>query len=340
MKIFLTPMLSKIKSPTKNPYIDDLINSLEENGHVITNKNQFSKIGLFNIIFYLKKSDAIYFNWIEDLISTRFGFLQSIYVYFCCFIFKLMGKKIIWTLHNKISHSKEYLFFKLINTYFLLNYSDIVITHSKDGVDFSKHFLKDENKNITFIHHPIYNNLSKNAEKTKEFKYDILIWGAITPYKGVDKFLNYLERNNLLNKYKICILGKIKNNHLKKEILRYKSRNVEVINEFVDDKKLEGYILVSKIVLFTYTPTNTFASGSLMMSLSYGSNIIGPNVGSFKDLSEEKLIKIFNSYNDLINKIDLSLNAQKNDLDLVNKFIKINSWNSFGKELSRLLKKE
>ena len=338
MNIFLTPMLDESKSPTKNPYINDLIKSLEDNGHIVINKNKFSKIGLFNIIFYLKKSDAIYFNWIEDLISTRFGFLQTLYVYFCCFIFKLMGKKIIWTLHNKISHSKKDLFFKIINTYFLLNYSDIVITHSKDGVNFSKHFLKNENKNVGFLHHPIYNNLDKN-DSTQEKNYDILIWGAITPYKGVDKFLNHLEENGLLKKYKICILGKIKDENLKNDILKFNSNNIQIINEFVDDKKLEEYILISKVILFTYTPTNTFASGSLMMSLSYGSTIVGPNVGSFKDLSSEGLIKTFKTFDDLIEIIDSLKNENKVNADLLNEFIEINTWDSFGKKLSNLLKK-
>lgn len=338
MRIFLTPMLDDSKSPTRNPYINDLIKSLEDNGHVIINKNKFSRIGLFDILFYLNKSDAIYFNWIEDLISTRFGLLQTLSVYFYCVIFKLMGKKIIWTLHNKISHSKKDLFFKIINTYFLLNYSDIVITHSKDGVDFSKHFLKNKNKNVEFIHHPIYNNLDKN-DSTQEKNYDILIWGAIAPYKGVDKFLNYLEENNLLNKYKICILGKIKDEKLKNDILKFNSNNIEIINEFVDDKKLEEYILISKIILFTYTPTNTFASGSLMMSLSYGSNIIGPDVGSFKDLSSEKLIKTFTTFDDLIAKIELVQSEQNTNLDLLNRFIDMNSWDNFGIKLSNLLRK-
>lgn len=340
MKIFLTPMIDESKSPTKNPYISDLIYTLEKNGHEIINKNKFSKIGLFNILFYLRRADAIYFNWIEDLISTRFGFLQTIYVYFSCLLFKLMGKKIIWTLHNRISHSKEDLFIKLINTYFLLNYSNLVITHSSNGQEFAKQFLKDESKNIKFIHHPLFNNISKFQNKVFDKKYDLLIWGAITPYKGVDKFLEYLKEENLLDRYKICIVGKIKDKELSEKVMKFNSEKITIINEFINDQELENYLNLSKVILFTYTPTNTFASGSLMLSLSYGCNIIGPNVGSFKDLADEKLINTFENYDDLINRIFITLNNEFESKDKFIEFIHKNSWEEFGKKFSTYLLKE
>jgi len=340
MRIYLTPILKESKSPTQNPYIKDLINALENNGHTIVNKNRPSNIGLFDILFYLNKVDAIYFNWIEDLVATRLGILQTIYVYLSCFIFKLFNKKIIWTLHNKISHSKDYLFLKMINTYMLLNYSDLVITHSSDGLEFSKQFLKDESNNIHFIHHPIHNNLGRYQDIQVEKKYDILIWGAISPYKNVDVFLEYLEKKDLLNKYNICILGKISNKILEDKIMKYKSEKIKIINKFVDDNLLEKYINISKIILFTYSPGNTFASGSLMYSLSYGSNIIGPNVGSFKDLEDENLIHTFNNFHHLIKVINIAFSEKISENKKLLEFIENNNWDYFGKKISKYIKEK
>lgn len=336
MKIFLTPMLDKSKSPTKNPYIDDLISALESNGHEIVNKDKFSKIGLFDAFGFIHKIDAVYFNWIEDLVSTRFGLLQTIYIYFFALVCKILNIKIIWMLHNQVSHSKDNLFVKIINTYMLINYADIVLTHAKDGITFAEIFKKNQLKQIHFRHHPVKKMFDdKIAELDKV--YDILIWGSITPYKGILELLKFLESNNILDKYKIKIVGKINSQALKNEILSYASDSIDINDEFLSDEELKQLHRQSKIVLFTYMSQGTFASGSLMWSIGQGSQVVGPNIGAFKDLNQEGVINVYDDFFGLVNILDQYLNVSEKDSVKLEEFIEKHSWNQFGKYLAEKL---
>lgn len=324
MNIFFYPIEDPAKSKTLNPYTNDLMDEMERQGFNIINRSKPSKIGILSIVQYFSKADVVYLNWVENVIDKRLGVIQNLFFYILIMVLKLTNKKIVWLMHNKISHSKDYLKWKLFNTYLLINHSDLILTHSNDGITFSKSFAKTD-KNIHFKHHPIENNvIIKNENK----KIDILIWGAIAPYKGIDNFLNHLKQHDLLEKYKIKIVGRISNKELQEKLESYSSEFIDIENSFVDDDYLDQLLLDSKVVLFTYSGYSTLSSGALMLSLSRGCNIIGPNIGAFKDLDEENIIHTFTNFDNLIEKLDSSLD-NKIDEEKINKFKEENSWNKF-----------
>ncbi|HIP11475.1 MAG TPA: glycosyltransferase family 1 protein [Arcobacter sp.] len=336
MNIYMYPISDPKKSNTNNPYINNLIGALEEENCIVVNKNRIQRYGILDILFNIRQVDVYYFNWIENLPDRRFGKIQCFLFYIIFLILKIFNKKIVWMMHNKISHSKKGLFCKIITTYFLVNYSDFVFTHAQDGVHFGNTFLK-SNKQIHFFHHPIDNRLNLLQDKSFK-KYDILIWGSIIPYKGIDSFLKYLENNALLTKFNICIIGKVSNQELAKELDKYNSNNISIINDYASQEYLEELFSQSKIVLFTYAGYSTLSSGALMDTLSYGNRVIGPDIGVFRDLNKEGLVETYQGFDELSSLLDEFLTKNNFSSKYITKFIEHNLWQNLGKNICNTIK--
>jgi beta-1,4-mannosyltransferase len=332
MNIYMFPYNNIERSKNKNPYINDLLDSLKANNVNIINGRKNNKYGIFDLLIKMTKTDIYYLNFIENTPDRKFGFIQTISLIIILLILKISGKKILWVIHNKISHSKNKLLSKIILFYILTNIADKLITHSKEGILFTKSFLK-KGKDIKFIHHPIKNNLFINNTYSK--KNDILIWGAITPYKGIHSFIDYVIKNKLNDYYNILIIGKISDKELKDKLESIHERNIIIKNQFIENEDLEKLFSETKFVLFTYSGFSTLSSGALMDTLSYGAKVIGPNVGAFKDLKEESLIETYNSFDELFKKIkDPELLTNFN----IDKFINDNTWDNFAKKVIQIIK--
>jgi len=337
MNIYMYPISDPKKSVSKNPYMDKLIESIESNNCRVVNKEQISRFGVFDLLLYMGKVDTYYLNWIENLPDRRFGGIQAVLFLLIFLVLKLFGKKIVWMMHNKLSHSKKGLFLKIITNYFLINYSNIVLTHSLDGVRFANILLRNE-KMIEFIHHPLENS-TKKINDDLERNIDILIWGSISPYKGIDTFLEYLQKSEVSSKYSIHIVGKITNNELEQKLNQYVSDKIVIENDFISTQKLEELFTRSRMVLFTYTGYSTLSSGALMDTLVYNSYVIGPNVGAFRDLHEEGLIDTFIDFNNLIEKLEDGLFNKNLDSQKLTNFIEENTWGNFGSWLCKIMNK-
>ena len=74
--------------------------------------------------------------------------------------------------------------------------------------------------------------------------------------------------------------------------------------------------------MFYLQGKSVLSSTALMYSLGHGANIIGPNVGAFRDLKEFNLINTYESCDDLQK---VQINENRVDLNKLNKFIEDNS---------------
>ena len=120
-------------------------------------------------------------------------FLISLFYYF-----KFKGIKTVLTVHNRISHEGTNLKVKSKLIKFLLRNCDYLIVHAKEGIGFAREFSGRDDLKIIFRHHPVTNEfLPASPDKV----IDILIWGRISPYKGIDKFLELLYDKRMENRF-------------------------------------------------------------------------------------------------------------------------------------------
>ena len=317
-----------------NPYIDDLMDSAGKYFYII-NKDYPSHIGILDILKYLRKADIIYFNWIEKLAEKKGGFAQTMVLMAILNLLKLFRLEIVWTMHNKLTHSGKHEFWSKMIFKSMLKKSAVIITHSSEGIRFGESLVKGSHKKINYIPHPAKD---RRIDQSDSYRYDILIWGSIAPYKGIHHFLKYLHENNLERRYRIMIVGKVSDREYFDEITALATSNITIEDEFISNEKLVSLINDSGIVLFTYSKDSILSSGVLMDSLGYGANIVGPRVGAFADLSKLNIISTFQTFDEMVPIIDKEMKVSPAERSKkLDTFLAENTWDKFAEKLNKIL---
>lgn len=316
----------------KNPYINNFMNAFE--GRIeFVNRNSTSAFGLFDILKYIHKIDIFFLNWPEDILEKRGGILQMFFYVFLIHYLKFIKVKVFLTFHNKESHIKNKTWLKNFIRNFTARKSDYIIAHAREGVSMVERLFKPGNPNIRFFHHPVLPAINLMIPDRK--KYDILIWGTVTPYKGIDQFLKFIQ-DEKLDHLKILIAGKISGKAYRSKILSYRSQQIEIMDIFISVQQLEDLIAQSRAVLFTYLEYSILSSGALMDTLRYAPLVIGPNYGAFKDLYDEGLIRVYDDYahlKTLLNDLDTQPDRKR-----IEEFIASHSWSDFGAAVYNFIK--
>ena len=326
MNIYFYPITTKLNRTTQNPYAANFIKALK-GFFTIINYHDASSVGILKTLKYLFRIDVLLANWIENLPDKHGGYFQSMYFFLLVFFLKIRNKKLVWIMHNKLSHNPKNFFIKKVLFKFLLKNADLIITHAKEGIAFARSLSGNDNLNIHHFPHPTIPTIIKPDH---EKGIDILIWGALAPYKGIEKFLQFIYEKQLEQSYKIRIVGKITSLKYQEVLTKFQNKHIKIENKFIEKENLEALIRKSKVVLFTYSSDSVLSSGALIDSLSMRAVIIGPNKGNFRDLNQQGLIHVYNDFHELISILDHLLHTKSTlSQSAMDTYFEETSWNRF-----------
>lgn len=325
-RIFVYPITSESLSKENNNYVSQLTSHLISEFEIV---NGITEVGLVDALKKFRRTDIYYFNWIENLPEKRFGFLQVLLLLLLLIGCKVFNKKVIWFVHNNISHDKKYYRTKKFIASSMGTFADLILSHS---AEIKIHVPK---KKLHIFHHPIETYKPLNTVLSPN--YDMLIWGAVQPYKGVAEFVEFAANSKQLSTCKILIAGKFQSNAYHDSIVEKKSGNVSIMNKFVAEEELMSLFSQSKYVLFTYASTSVLSSAALCKTLSFGKETIAPNVGSFKELGNEDLVYTYDSFDDLENLWRQLREKKRKEIDKsrLYTYIQNTSWEAFSIFLSK-----
>lgn len=320
---FFPPPYPSARRVNYNPYSDKFRGLLKTKFRVVNSAE--SKSAIFNLVRHVFNFNVIVFNWIENISNKPLKGMQLCFFLLSFFIIKLRRVKVVWIMHNIHPHEGENLISHIVKK-MMYRYSDLIIAHSNEAMLFGSKLAKNR---VCFMHHPVdYKPLSLPSFDSKSF--DVFIWGAIEPYKGVLEFVKFIVDRQL--PWRVKIVGKCKSDD-------YQSRVSEIINNVssisfenrrVSSDELEVFVQSSSFVIFPYLSTSVSSSGALMDTLTLGGNVIGPNRGAFKDLASEGLCFTFNTYDDIIKYIESNA---KIDSYKAQQFLKENEWSVFAENV-------
>lgn len=310
-----------------NPYCINYKRALEDYFLLLDKENSVTKMKSATFLRYSFLSDIVILNWIENVANLRMGKLQYILTLVSFFVLKIRKVKILWMFHNINPHEGRDKYSDSICNY-LYRHAALIVSHSLEATDYARKYAHCP---VEYICHPVKNN-STSINRCKMKYNDIIIWGAISPYKGIPEFLEACK-DRLINK-SILIIGKCKDKRLLARIGALSSGNVTFDNRFADFNELAAIIRNSQYVLFPYIGDSISSSGVLMDTLAMGGNPIGPNKGAFRDLQEEGVCLCYNDYDELIDIInnDTILSVKQRE-----DFVANNSWSHFAEKLKELL---
>lgn len=334
MKVTVYPQNLNYNDIHINPYIRDFVHALEQNGIHISNSPH--KNPLFSLLPAKTDSDAYIFHWLENVPDYKYGMLQTIAAIWLILKLKLKRKKIIWFLHNKQPHVVKHKYTKKILIKLLLHKADLIVTHATEGIEVIRKQHKTAVQHSIFLHHPTKNRISDNWQPLPP-ETDILIWGNITPYKGVLEFIRFASQNQLT--LKIKVIGRCSSNELYNEIKKNASPYTTIENKSIPFSELAQEIQRTRFVLIPYAAETILSSGILMDSLAFGARIIGPHTGSFRDYTDNLLIQVntFHTFEDIPS--ICANQEQPINIEGYRTFLNKYNWENFGKIFYKELQK-
>lgn len=293
-------------------YQSPLVKALNQEGFKIIFPKKINKFPLlFPILRSVLSSKAknLHMHWIDSFSGFRsknmlVSLLKSFLFIIDIFLIKsILKTKIIWTLHNKYSHECFHVHIERIIRKLFSNKVDAIICHCNQAKkEIQSEFGTPQNK-IYVIPIGNYidgykNEISKEKAlnhlnlKSEDFIY--LNFGAIRPYKGIDKLINCFKTIEKNEHVKLLIIGKPINDQIKTDIIKSSKafENIKLQFEYIHDDDIQIYFKASDIVVFSFQ--KILGSAGILLAMSFGKPIIAPRLGCIIDILDEKGAFLYN----------------------------------------------
>lgn len=280
MKIVLYPFIGET-----NKYIDFISTGLKNKGHEIVRINKFFS--------HYNSVKIIHFNWYEIIFSRSDFFKKVIKI----LLFRSLGKKIVFTIHNKLPHENHYATLQKIFFRFLSISSDKIIIHSEE----SKLLFESEKiqRKIVYLPHPnyidLYGPLKINSSKIEDEPLKLLFIGQVRPYKNIELLIECCK--SFESQINLTIAGKISDREYEAIIKKMANQKMILDLKFIDDGKLIEYLRKNDLVILPYDIKSSLNSGTVLLSFSYGRTVICPDIGTIKDIKDKRFILNYNYSN-------------------------------------------
>jgi glycosyltransferase involved in cell wall biosynthesis len=212
---------------------------------------------LTNIFMNRKRYNKIHFQWI---IFPLFEFP----------LFYFIKSKFIFTIHNDIPHGYKkatYLPFKIIKIFA----RKLIFVSAFTETRFEKNYGP-SNKYVMIQHGIMPLELTDVLEESKKLERRLLFWGRVTPYKGIETFIETFDSS-----INIEIYGKWDNSllDLKNKMLSHK--NIFIYDKYLDLKKIKELLSTESVFVLPYSAGTQ--SGILYTLLAHERVFISSNVG-------------------------------------------------------------
>lgn len=319
MKVIFIPDYSK-----GNPYQKALADSLSKERVEVSFSTNFRLYSVLSSVKNHWKPDILHVHWLHPfLLSSSRGktILKSISFIGYLLKLKLFGIKIVWTVHNILSHEGEFSSLELFFSKILAKLCNKLIVHCPSAKREVMKVYGVSDSSIAVIPHGNYIHSYKNvigkAQARERLKISteivFLYFGQIRPYKGIDELIDASEKLNF-PKAELLIVGKPYNKEIAVDIKKKcKNKNIKTIFKFITDDELQVYMNASDIVVLPYKDLLT--SGAVILAMSFGKPIIAPAIGCISDILDDKSSFLYRSEeNGLLEAMQRALNTDVENL--------------------------
>lgn len=219
---------------------------------------------------------------------------SAINVYVFLFLCRLLGMKLIWTVHNILPHETQTANDQAIAKR-LSRQAVRKIVHTNYTVKQMKAKGLNVN-NVAVIPHgnyiDSYTNTVSRTDARRKFGIGtsetvILFFGLIRPYKGIEDLIKSFKSLSAHNKnLRLVIAGSCSDSRLKASLqASINGYNVDFYEGFVADEAVQYYFKAADIVCLPFKAVTT--SGSILLALSFGKPVVAPLAGALTDLPQD-----------------------------------------------------
>ncbi|GAC10807.1 glycosyltransferase [Paraglaciecola chathamensis] len=310
-----------------NPYQSLLASALSKE-HVETTFIPFSRslLPLTRSIKGLKNIDVVHVHWIIDILQPLMWTKSNLvfYIKFSLliidvFLVRLRGKKVVWTVHNKLAHQQLNTKRELLVRKWFAKSVNRVIFHSNEAQELVSNMLNiDIRSKSKIIFHGNYIGSYPEPSNSKMNMRDhyglpnsgtlISYVGVLRPYKGIETLIEAFTKVEGDNT-RLLISGNPNSIQYKAQLAQLTLANSRISTDFqfLPEQKMIDYLAISDIICLPFSDTLT--SGSTILAMSYAKPLILPESakvfgcvptnGAFYFGEEESLANVLNKVSKL-----------------------------------------
>ncbi len=277
-----------------NPYQSLLASALSKE-HVETAFIPFSRslLPLTKSIKGLKNIDVVHVHWIIDILQPLMWTKSNLVFYIKLsllvidvFSVRLRGKKVVWTVHNKLAHQQLNTKRELLVRKWFAKSVNRVIFHSREAQELVSHMLNiDIGSKSKIIFHGNYIGSYPEPSNNKINLRDrygvrdsvklVSYVGVLRPYKGIETLIEAFTKIQSKN-MRLLIAGNPNSTQYKAQLTQMTLSNSRISSDFqfLPDQKMIDYLATSDIICLPFSDTLT--SGSTVLAMSYAKPLILP----------------------------------------------------------------
>jgi beta-1,4-mannosyltransferase len=299
-KVFVIP---KIPDSNKNTsYLYQLYKSFL-NASSPVRVDTFNPASLPKIFLSRLKAEKtiLHYHWFEfENLKTFIGIKWKL---FWIILYKILGGKIVWTIHNRYPHPNKYLSLNKKFRKLFARIANRLHVHCKSAVDICAEVLDVKKDKFFVVKHPEFpaDIFGKDkAIKKLNQKYCnnqlrindkiFLMFGAIAEYKRIKEVVEIFKV--LGEKDKLIVAGFVKRwnqnyfNELKNLV---DNKRIFLKGSLIPDEDVPYFLNSADCVIFNYR--NVLTSGGAELALSYKKKIIIPDSGCIREMKSSDIFK-------------------------------------------------
>lgn len=280
-----------------NPYQALLAAQLEPLDIAITNV-QTTGLATLSIQAVRNQIQIVHLHWLHPFFvgNSNLASLRRFSLFLLnLVILRLLGVKIVWTVHNIHDHEKRHPILDRICTSAVLWLSHAVITHCESAKkELTNEFAWVRAQKVHSIVHGNYvgyyeNHLSRQQAcdilKLPSGHTIFLTVGQLREYKGIPELIAAF--NNLRNNNYLVIAGAPVNKTIAEKIHREVDGRANILfhPRYIPKEEMQIYLSACDVVVFPYR--NTLTSGAAILAMSFGRPCIVSRAGCMPDILDQ-----------------------------------------------------
>jgi len=195
------------------------------------------------------------------------------------------GHKIVWTVHNKLSHNSLFRSEEYILRSALAEQADVIHIMNPDSADICAPEYNLPPEKLLSVEHPSYcgvygDYVSKEAARLQlglaPDEKVFLLFGRLMPQKGARQFLAELDhlQGMFANKVRVLLVGRESSPDFTEEIIALTAGRADVksVRDYVGDQDVQVYFRAADVVVCPYTAG--LNSGVVMTAASFGKPVV------------------------------------------------------------------
>jgi len=242
----------------------------------------------------------IHFHWlfgIYDPENTGLTIKKSVTFLAKIIFARFLGFKVIWTVHNLVSHEptnlkREFVLRKITSR--MVNHVIVHCNYAKKKILSDWKLRKDK---VSVIPHGSYIGYYPNSITRQEARetlsigssnFTFLFFGMLRNYKGIKQLVaSFKKLKQQLPEIRLIIAGSPFNNVIQREIEKLAAfEGISLHLRYIPDDEVQCFFNAADVIVLPYH--NILTSGGAILALSFGKPVIVPAIGCIPELINDE----------------------------------------------------